>query len=349
MASQRWVSDMQSQDSTASGLGLEDTGDPVEMILDNVTPLFAPRVGSVAALVAAAGGPTEPEELQGEAEIRSMFRTVIRESPPSVRRRHKLAPFAIAAGSVAGLVAGTAGLSAAAVLPPAASHVVNSVLSKVGIDVAPASTLRSDSTVTPPSSGRSASVSTLPTTPATGKTGSASGANANAQALAPPARIRTAPPSTGAATKHAPPAPAHTTTVTPPRCEVALIQNHVVLLTLPASDTAKTPVIPNAVPLGPAAACSSRQISQLENAATNGTGSSKGTNRGGHSGKGSGKGRGHHGKGQNGTGSGSGAGSGSGSTTGSGTGSGTGAGSGTGTGTPAPATTGTQTSTQPLG
>ena len=50
-----------------------------------------------------------------------------------------MAPIAIAASTMAGLVAGTAGLSAAAVLPPAANHVVAQVLSQVGIDVAPKS------------------------------------------------------------------------------------------------------------------------------------------------------------------------------------------------------------------
>ena len=107
MASQRWVSDMQSHHAMPSGLGLQ-VGDGItaDVTVDNVVPLFAPRVGSLAELVAAAAGPTEPRELLGESEIRANFRAVMLEAPPSVRRRHKLAPFAIAAGSVAGLVAG---------------------------------------------------------------------------------------------------------------------------------------------------------------------------------------------------------------------------------------------------
>jgi len=138
MDSQRWVSDMRSHNALNSGSEAGDTG-VVDSIVDNVVPLFAPRVGSVAALIAAASGPAEPRELAGEDQIRAAFRDTWVERPRAAHRRLRLAPFAIAAGSVAGLVAGTAGLSAAAVLPPAANHIVAQVLSHVGIDVAPTS------------------------------------------------------------------------------------------------------------------------------------------------------------------------------------------------------------------
>src|SRR5580704_11496672 len=111
MTSQRWVSEMQSHHALPSGSEATDPSD-IDAVVDNVFPLFAPREGSVAALIAAASGPAEPDELLGEREIRAAFRAAVLEGPPtSVRRRHrKLAPLAIAGGSVFGLVAGTAGL-----------------------------------------------------------------------------------------------------------------------------------------------------------------------------------------------------------------------------------------------
>src|SRR5580698_9960147 len=141
MGSQRWVSDMQSHYVLYSGPVPEEGDAPaVDGIDDNVVALFAPREGNVAAIIAAASGPAEEWELAGEDEIRATFRAVMLEGPVSTPRRHRLAPLAIAAGSVVGLIAGTAGLSAAAVLPPAANHVVARVLAQVGIDVAPTST-----------------------------------------------------------------------------------------------------------------------------------------------------------------------------------------------------------------
>jgi hypothetical protein len=130
---------MRSPHACPSGPG-PDAGD--DMMPDNVVSLFAPRTGSVAALIAAASGPAQPRELVGEPHLRATFRAAMIEQSGTRRRRPRLAPIAIAASSVAGLVAGTAGLSAAAVLPPAANHVVVQVLRQVGIDVTPKSTLR---------------------------------------------------------------------------------------------------------------------------------------------------------------------------------------------------------------
>jgi hypothetical protein len=141
MASERWVSDMQSHFAQPSGSGTENGDAPaVEDLADNVVSLFAPREGSLAAMIMAAAGPAEPSELTGESELRATFRAAMLEKSRPARRRSRLAPFAIAGGSVVGLVAGTAGLSAAAVLPPAASHVVAQVLRPLGIDVAPSTT-----------------------------------------------------------------------------------------------------------------------------------------------------------------------------------------------------------------
>src|ERR1039458_2641329 len=132
MGSQRWVSDMQSHHALHSRSGSEaGEAAAVDSIVDNVVPLFAPRQGSVAALIAAASAPAEQRDLAGEDEIRATFRAAVLERPRPAQRHHRLAPLAIAAGSVAGLVAGTAGLSAAAVLPAAANHVVAQVLRHV--------------------------------------------------------------------------------------------------------------------------------------------------------------------------------------------------------------------------
>jgi hypothetical protein len=136
MDSQRWVSDMRSHHALRSAPGASEAA-AVDSIVDNVVPLFAPREGTLAALVAAASAPGELRELAGESEARAIFRAAMLDRPRATTRRHRLAPLAIAAGSVAGLVAGTAGLSAAAVLPPAANHVMAQVLRQVGINVAP--------------------------------------------------------------------------------------------------------------------------------------------------------------------------------------------------------------------
>jgi hypothetical protein len=141
MASQRWFSDMESHQAQPSHSGTEIGDAPaVGDLADNVVSLFAPREDSLAALISAAAGPADPSELRGENELRATFRAAMLEKSRPVRRRPRMAPFAIAAGSVVGLVAGTAGLSAAAVLPPAASHVVAQVLRPLGIDVAPSGT-----------------------------------------------------------------------------------------------------------------------------------------------------------------------------------------------------------------
>jgi hypothetical protein len=336
MASQRWVSDMQSHHAMPSGLGLQ-VGDGItaDVTVDNVVPLFAPRVGSLAELVAAAAGPTEPRELLGESEIRANFRAVMLEAPPSVRRRHKLAPFAIAAGSVAGLVAGTAGLSAAAVLPPAANHVVAQVLRQVGIDVAPAKSVSPASALT-----------------------RTSGTQAHQARQARPPRGSNQSPATVTAVstpKTTTPPKTRPAATSPVRCEVAVIQGHVVLVPVSISATTGQAIpIANAVPLAPPGPCANRRATQLENAAgtagsstgpvttvpvttvpvttggtggtgtggpgtgtggtgkgtnqggsggtgTGGSGTGKGTNQGGSGGKGTGKGtnhgggKGHHG------------------------------------------------------
>ena len=300
-----------------SGLGLQ-VGDGItaDVTVDNVVPLFAPRVGSLAELVAAAAGPTEPRELLGESEIRANFRAVMLEAPPSVRRRHKLAPFAIAAGSVAGLVAGTAGLSAAAVLPPAANHVVAQVLRQVGIDVAPAKSVSPASALT-----------------------RTSGTQAHQARQARPPRGSNQSPATVTAVstpKTTTPPKTRPAATSPVRCEVAVIQGHVVLVPVSISATTGQAIpIANAVPLAPPGPCANRRATQLENAAgtagsstgpvttvpvttvpvttggTGGTGTGgpgtgtggtgKGTNQGGSGGKGTGKGtnhgggKGHHG------------------------------------------------------
>jgi hypothetical protein len=139
MGSQRWVSDMQRHHASHPCSGPVDSGATVgdNIAVDNIVPLFAPRQDSVAKLILAASGAAEPGELLGESEIRAAFRAAVLDRPLSVRRRFRWAPAAIAASSVAGLVAGTAGLSAAAVIPPAANHVVVQVLRHVGIDVTP--------------------------------------------------------------------------------------------------------------------------------------------------------------------------------------------------------------------
>jgi hypothetical protein len=332
MGSQRWVSDMQSPHVLDSGSGSE-AGETaaVDSIGDNVVALFAPREGSVAAVIAAASEPAEDAELAGEDEIRATFRAVMLERPPSTQRRHRLAPFAIAAGSVVGLVAGTTGLSAAAVLPPAANHVVARVLAQVGIHVAPTSTpaptttaIRSDSP--PPAS---TPVTTTPSTPPP---------SANTPAGAP-------------AVTHTPPTRVVRT------CNVSVTVAGVrsnaeieVTATNAASALAATPAIASkghcslnrgTPSTGTAGGGKGTSASGGGGPSTGsgtttgpgtGTGSGKGTNKGGHHGKG------RHGKhgGQGGTG------------TGTGTDSGTGTGSGTGTAPLGGTTTTTVPSTGPV-
>jgi hypothetical protein len=180
MASERWVSDMQSHFAQPAGSGTENSdaltaGD----LADNVVSLFAPREGSLAEVILAAAGPAQPSELRGESELRATFRSAMLENSRPVRRRPRLAPYAIAAGSVVGLVAGTAGLSAAAVLPPAASHVVAQVLRPLGIDVAP-------STAAAPA-GRTS-------TPSTSVSGQTKTPSSNDASLTPSALVPTVTP-----------------------------------------------------------------------------------------------------------------------------------------------------------
>jgi hypothetical protein len=125
----RDIRDLARQEGTADGT----TG----AAGDNVVTIFAPRSGMVAHLIEAASGPPSPRELAREREIRAAFRSSVTERSRPTRRHHRLAPIAIAAGSIAALVGSTAGLSAAADLPPAASHVVAQVFRQVGINVAP--------------------------------------------------------------------------------------------------------------------------------------------------------------------------------------------------------------------
>jgi len=147
MGIERWNSNMQRHHTVRFGPGSDEVT-AFDGLTDNVIPLFAhgggtftPGGSRVAALVAAASGPAEPHELRGESEIRAAFRDAMLERPRPIHRHPRWGRLAIAASSMAGLVAGTAGLSAAAVLPPEANHVVAQVLSHVGIDVSPQTSL----------------------------------------------------------------------------------------------------------------------------------------------------------------------------------------------------------------
>jgi hypothetical protein len=313
MGSQRWVSDMQSHYVLYSGPVPEEGDAPaVDGIDDNVVALFAPRESSVAAIIAAASGPAEEWELAGEDEIRATFRAVMLEAPSSTPRRHRLAPFAIAAGSVVGLVAGTAGLSAAAVLPPAANHVMARVLAQVGIDVAPTSA--------PAATTTAIHSPTLPvvTTPAKSphptppRSSSPTGAGALAPIHTPPTHVvRTCNTSV---------------TVGSVRSNVKIqvtASNAAAAVAATPSVAAKghcslnrgtpstgTPSGGKGTGGGPGTGNSGTGTGPTTGPGT-GTGTGKGTNKGGHHGKG------HHGKhrGQGGTGTGAGTGTGSGTGT----------------------------------
>ena len=203
MDSERWHSDMGGNDAVRfdlrSEFGEHPASPPVE---DNVVSLFAPRRGSVAALVAAAAGPAQPDEIADEEGIRAAFRTFAVPRPGPARRR-RLAPMAIAATSVAGLVAGTAGLSAAAVLPPAANHVVVQVLRHVGIDVSPtAAAPRAAAALPARPAVASAPAGTTPSSPAPARPAAS---RAPASAPVRTTRTRTRPTPT---VKAPPPTPA---------------------------------------------------------------------------------------------------------------------------------------------
>ncbi|HEY5252847.1 MAG TPA: hypothetical protein VIJ09_14370, partial [Acidimicrobiales bacterium] len=200
MANERWLSDMRGHHPFLSDLGPgTDDRTPTEGMLDNVLPLFAPHRGTIAGLIAAASGPAELHELRGESEIRAAFRLATLEKGRPARRRVRWAPVAIAASSVAGLVAGTAGLSAAAVLPPAANQVVAKVLSQVGIDVAPKASLSANSGSSTPPAPRPAppaktppSASPASTPPSTVPAPTRRAKHANTQACAPGSKHKAA-------------------------------------------------------------------------------------------------------------------------------------------------------------
>ena len=341
MASQRWVSEMQSQDAMPSGLGQEEVDDSTaDILVDNVVPLFGPRPGSLASLIAAAAGPTQPHELLGESDIRATFRAVMRETPPATaRRRNKLAPFAIAAGSVAGLVAGTAGLSAAAVLPPAANHVVDQVLRQVGIDVAPAGSLTAGTSTSRSSNshGQSQAQSQAQAQAQAARHARQHGAGSNSSS-APVVTSGVATPKLTTPKPTSPPklASPPTQAAAAALCEVAVVQNHVVLLRLPTSSiSGRTKPIANAILLSAASPCAKLRITPQDLAAakylgSGGTGGSSGPGTGGGSGGTTTGGTGGTGgTGTGGTGTGTGGGSSGGGT---GTGKGTnGGGSGKGT------------------
>jgi hypothetical protein len=344
MDGQRFVSDMQSHHVLFSGSGSEaGAAAAADDSVDNVVALFAPRAGSVAALIAAASGPAEDHELLGESEIRATFRAAMLERPlPGTHRRHrKLAPLAIAAGSVVGLIAGTAGLSAAAVLPPAANHVVARVLAQVGIDVAPTSKAV-------PSTLANHGVSL----PAIGSP------------AVKPSHSKSAPPSS-TANAHTPAAAVAPPTHVVRTCNVSVTVNGVqsnaqiqVTASNAASALAATP------PIKAKGHCSLNRGTPSTGTPASGKGTGGGTTTGGGAGTGSGTGtgtgsgkgtlkgggKGHHGKGHHGKHGGQGG-------TGTGTGTGTVTGSGSGTdgsplGDPTTTTvpsTGPVTSDAPLG
>jgi hypothetical protein len=356
MDSERWVSDMQGRNFVRSAsLSEIDDGPAVDGTVDNVFPLFAPRAGSVAALIAAASAPASSEELAGEDHIRAAFRSVVAEREVPAPRRHRLAPFAIASLSVAGLVAGTAGLSAAAVLPPSANHIVAQVLRHVGIDVAPSTT---------PEVVHSSSPPVQPTPDVTTPSGPVAGAGivgSTQPATVTPAHTSTRTHGTTpcvvtaavSPTVHSSPEIAATSTIQ--ATNAALSQGTPVSIGGQNSCVTKNAHRP--AKSGGSGSGTKPGGATNPGSGSGGGGTTRGTNHGKGAGKGKGTGSGtgtgtggHHGHHGQGGGSGT-AGSGSGTGTGSGTGSGTGTGTGTTPTSTVPdavATTGPTNSPSPL-
>lgn len=89
----------------------------VEKSSGNVVPLWDQPVDAVTHLLAAASAPARPEELQGEQAVREAYRSNVIDINYAMRRRRlRLVPTGIAAGSIAGVVVGSVSLVAAAVL-----------------------------------------------------------------------------------------------------------------------------------------------------------------------------------------------------------------------------------------